>query len=109
MTQRVDGLVAEARELRDKLQAEIDARYGQSDRKVFVCSGTSGGLVLTMLSMVNAGDEVIIFDPYFVMYDSLVKMAGGVPVIIDTYPDFRPDLNRVADSRVVGMQASRSP
>lgn len=82
--------------LREKLQAEIDARYGHPDRRVFVSSGTSGGLVLTMLAMVNPGDEVIIFDPYFVMYTSLVKLVGGVPVVIDTYPDFHIDLERVA-------------
>ncbi|MBC8355010.1 MAG: aminotransferase class I/II-fold pyridoxal phosphate-dependent enzyme [Planctomycetes bacterium] len=82
--------------LRDKLQQQVNGEYGQSDRKVFVSSGTSGGLVLTMLSLINPGDEVIIFDPYFVMYTSLVQLAGGVPVMIDTYPDFRIDLDRVA-------------
>ncbi len=82
--------------LREKLQQRIDAEYGQANRRVFVSSGTSGGLVLTMLALVNPGDEVIIFDPYFVMYTSLVKLAGGVPVLIDTYPDFRIDLQRVA-------------
>ena len=82
--------------LREKLQQRIDDEYGHADRKVFVCSGTSGGLVLTMLSLINPGDEVIIFDPYFVMYTSLVRLAGGVPVLIDTYPDFRIDLDRVA-------------
>jgi aspartate aminotransferase/aminotransferase len=84
--------------LRDKLQAQIDARYGHSDRQVFVSSGTSGGLALAMWSLVDPGDEVIVFDPYFVMYDSLVKLVGGVPVIIDTYPDFRIDVDRVSDA-----------
>ena len=82
--------------LRDKLQSQIDAEYGHADRKVFVASGTSGGLVLAMLSLVNPGDEVIIFDPYFVMYPSLVELVGGVPVLIDTYPDFHIDMDRVA-------------
>ncbi|EAQ78011.1 pyridoxal phosphate-dependent aminotransferase [Blastopirellula marina] len=81
--------------LRDKLQASIDAELGHRDRTNFVCSGTSGGLVLSMLALVNPGDEVIIFDPYFVMYESLVKLVGGVPVIINTYPDFRIDLPKV--------------
>lgn len=83
--------------LRDKLQARIDAQYRQSDRQVFVTSGTSGGLVLAMLALVNPGDEVIIFDPYFVMYPSLVSLVGGVPVLVDTHPDFRIDLARVAE------------
>ncbi len=84
--------------LRDKLQAEVDQRYGAGVRKVFVCSGTSGGLVLSVLSLINPGDEVIIFDPFFVMYEPLVKLVGGVPVLIDNYPDFRMDLNKVADA-----------
>jgi aspartate/methionine/tyrosine aminotransferase len=81
--------------LRDRLQADIDRKYHHSDRKVFVSSGTSGGLVLSMLSMVDPGDEVIVFDPYFVMYVPLIQLVGGVPVLIDTYPDFRIDLDKV--------------
>lgn len=81
--------------LREKLQASVDERYGHDDREVFVSSGTSGGLVLTIMSLVNPGDEVIIFDPYFVMYVPLVQLVGGIPVLIDTYPDFRLDLERV--------------
>jgi aspartate/methionine/tyrosine aminotransferase len=84
--------------LRDKLQAKVDAEFGAGSRKVFVTSGTSGGLVLAMWSMVNPGDEVIIFDPFFVMYESLVKLVGATPVLIDTYPDFHIDLNQVRDS-----------
>lgn len=84
--------------LRDKLQAEVDRRYGHADRQVFVTSGTSGGLVLAMMSLVNPGDEVIVFDPYFVMYNSLVGLVGGKAVLIDTYPNFQIDLNRVADA-----------
>ena len=84
--------------LREKLQRQVDAEFGHSDRKVFVSSGTSGGLVLAMLSLVNPGDEVILFDPFFVMYQPLVSLVGGTSVLIDTYPDFRIDLNRVADA-----------
>src|SRR5262245_10253943 len=82
-------------ELRNKLQAEIDQRYRHSDRRVLVTSGTSGALVLAVLSLVNPGDEVIVFDPYFVMYPALVGMVGGQCVMIDTYPDFRIDVERV--------------
>lgn len=81
-----------------RLQSDIDAKYRHDDRKVFVSSGTSGGLALTMLSLVDPGDEVIIFDPFFVMYPPLVQLVGGVPVIIDTYPDFKIDLNKVRDA-----------
>ncbi|HMC10140.1 MAG TPA: aminotransferase class I/II-fold pyridoxal phosphate-dependent enzyme, partial [Pirellulaceae bacterium] len=82
--------------LRDKLQARIDKEFGHADRKLLVTLGTSGGLSLLMWSLVNPGDEVLMFDPYFVMYPALTKLVGGVPVIIDTYPDFRIDLAKVA-------------
>ena len=84
--------------LQEKLQAQIDTQYAHDDRKVFVSSGTSGGLVLTMLSLVNPGDEVIIFDPFFVMYQPLVQLVGGTPILIDTYPDFKIDVDRVASA-----------
>lgn len=82
--------------LREKLQAQVDAQYDHADRQVFVTSGTSGGLLLAMMALVNPGDEVIIFDPYFVMYEPHVQLVGGQPILIDTYPDFRIDAQRVA-------------
>ena len=51
--------------LREALTAEIAAKYPHEDREVFVSSGTSGGLMLAALSMVNPGDEVIFFGSVF--------------------------------------------
>ncbi len=84
--------------LREKLQAQVDATLGHDDRELFVTSGTSGGLMLALLVLVNPGDEVVMFDPGFGMYDALTSVAGGTPVYVDTYPDFRIDLNRVAEA-----------
>ena len=78
--------------LRESLQTKVAQQYPQhDDRDVFVSSGTSGGLMLSMLSMINPGDEVIYLDPFFVMYPALVQMCGGIPVPVDSYPDFRLD------------------
>jgi aspartate/methionine/tyrosine aminotransferase len=82
--------------LRERLQNDLDQRYTHSDRKVFVSSGTSGGLTLAMLALVDPGDEVIYFDPYFVMYPSLIALAGGVAVPVSSYPDFQIDPDRLA-------------
>ncbi len=82
--------------LRQKLQAEVDREFGHADRELFVTSGTSGGIMLAMLVLLNPGEEVIVFDPYFVMYDALAAVAGAKVVYFDTYPDFRIDLDRVA-------------
>ena len=81
--------------LRDKLQSDIDQQFGHDDRTAFVCSGTSGGLFLAVLALIDPGDEVIYFDPYFVMYPAMVEMAGGKSVPISTYPDFKLDVGKV--------------
>ncbi len=82
-------------ELRDKIRADVRRRYPHADREVLITSGTSGGLVLALCCTVNPGDEVIVFDPYFVMYPHLVTLAGGTTVYVDTYPDFGLNLDRV--------------
>ncbi len=80
--------------LREKLLEQARREFG-NDRDLFITSGTSGGLVLAMLAIANPDDEVIVFDPFFVMYPSLVKLTGAKMVTIDTYPDFRIDVDRV--------------
>ncbi len=82
-------------ELRARIAADLRARYRHPDREVFLTSGTSGGLLLALMCTVNPGDEVIVFDPFFVMYPHLVTLAGGTTVHVDTYPDFTIDPDRV--------------
>ena len=83
-------------ELRSKILADVRKRFPtKADRELFLTSGTSGGLVLALGCTLNPGDEVIIFEPYFVMYPHFITMAGGKSVIVDTYPDFRIDIAKV--------------
>jgi aspartate aminotransferase/aminotransferase len=82
-------------ELRLKIQDSVRKRLPHPERDVVVTSGTSGGLTLALLCTLDPGDEVILFDPYFVSYPHLINLAGGKPVLVDTYPDFRIDLNKV--------------
>lgn len=82
-------------ELREKILETIRTQYPNSDRELLITSGTTGGLVLALYCVVNPGDEVIVFDPYFVIYPQLVGLAGGKTVLLDTYPDFRIDLDKV--------------
>lgn len=84
--------------LREELQQRIDRQFNHADRKVMVTSGTSGGLTLLMLTLINPGDEVILFDPYFVLYHCLIGLAGGVAKPISTYPDFQVDPDQVEDA-----------
>ena len=73
------------------------AEFGwDDDRSYLITSGVSGALVLTMLTLVNPADEVVFADPYFVMYSHLINLAGGICVPVDTYPDFRPSVEKFA-------------
>lgn len=81
--------------LRESLLAEVRRELSQPERDLLITSGTSGGLMLALLALVNPGEEVVVFDPYFVMYDSLALALGARVVYVDTYPDFRIDLNKV--------------
>lgn len=82
--------------LREALTERVRGQFDHQTRQLFITSGTSGGLMLAIMALVNPGDEVIVFDPYFVMYKSLVGLVGGKCVIVDTYPDFRIDVEKVA-------------
>ena len=55
---------------------------------VIITAGVTGGLLLALMVTLNPGDEVIIPDPYFVLYEYQVMLLGGKPVFMDTYPDF---------------------
>ncbi len=102
-------------ELRAKLLAEIRKQVPtKSDRELIVTSGTSGGLVLALSCILNPGDEVIFFDPYFVMYPHFITLAGGKSVIVDTYPDFRIDVAKVeaaitARTKVIIVNSPANP
>lgn len=66
---------------------------GQSG--LMVTGGTSGGLILAAMALLDAGDEIIIPDPYFVLYPRLGEMCGAKAVTCDTYPDFKMTAERV--------------
>ncbi|MGE9270208.1 MAG: pyridoxal phosphate-dependent aminotransferase [Verrucomicrobiales bacterium] len=85
-------------ELRQQLMAEEQQFTGKvwGETEFLVTSGVSGGLFLALMALVEEGDEVIIPDPYFVMYKHLVKVFGGKPVYLDTYgTDFGIDPERL--------------
>jgi arginine:pyruvate transaminase len=56
--------------------------------------GTQTALSVAFLSIIEAGDEVMMFDPYYATYEGLVRLPGGVPVPVPLDPDrgFHPDL-----------------
>jgi aspartate aminotransferase/aminotransferase len=81
-----------------KIQQKIVSDYGWKSPQAIVTSGVSGGLLLAFMATVNPGDEIIVPDPYFVMYKHLVRMLGGKCVFIDTYPDFKLPVDKIAQA-----------
>lgn len=64
-----------------------------SPDEIIVTSGTSGGIYLSYLTLLNPGDEIIIFEPYFVSYKELAVLVGAKPKFVSTFPDFQPKID----------------
>jgi len=61
-----------------------DNNLDYKPENIVVSTGAKQSLANAILTLVDAGDEVIIPAPFWVTYSELVKIAGGVPVIIKT-------------------------
>jgi aspartate aminotransferase len=62
--------------LRERIAADYPYLEGRADR-VLVTAGSQEGLYLALMSIVEDGDEVLLPNPGFVAYPTIVKMAGG--------------------------------
>jgi len=76
-------------ELRRKVSELFRRKHGIATDNVLITSGAAGGLTLAILALLDEGEEALIPDPYFIVYKNSVAAVGGVPVIVDTYPDFK--------------------
>ena len=76
----VSGIAELRKAIADKLKRdnEIDAK----PENIVVSTGAKQSLVNVLMALVNAGDEVVIFSPYWVSYFEMVKLADGVPVLV---------------------------
>lgn len=65
----------------EKLQRDNGLNWKAEN--VIVSTGAKQSLANVLMCLVNPGDEVIIFSPYWVSYSEMVKLAEGEPVILD--------------------------
>lgn len=63
-----------------KLKEENNLDYAPSE--IIVGTGGKQGVCNAILALVNPDDEVVIPAPYWVSYPQMVKLAGGVPVVV---------------------------
>jgi len=73
--------------LREAIAASLAREYGLDYTldEVVVTAGVQESVMLCMLALVQAGDEVLITSPRFTTYDTAVQLCGGVPVPVPTY------------------------
>ncbi|MCW3078131.1 MAG: aspartate aminotransferase [Bacteroidetes bacterium] len=73
-------------ELREAVCAKFkrDNKLTYLPDEIVVSTGAKQSIANVILCLINAGDEVIIPSPYWVSYVELLKLADGVPVIVET-------------------------
>lgn len=65
--------------LRERVAADY-AGLGATPERVIITAGSQEALYLALMTLVDEGDEVLLPDPGFVAYPTIVQMAGGHPV-----------------------------
>ncbi|MBB6324401.1 aspartate aminotransferase [Algoriphagus iocasae] len=65
-----------------KLREENEIAEAKAEN-IVVSTGAKHSIANVFMCMINEGDEVVIFSPYWVSYAEIIKLAGGVPVLIE--------------------------
>jgi aspartate aminotransferase len=78
----VSGYVELRQAIAHKFKRDNGLDYTADD--IVVSSGAKQSIANAVLCLINPGDEVIIPAPFWVSYLEILKLAGGVPIIIDT-------------------------
>ncbi|NOU76144.1 aminotransferase A [Paenibacillus sp. LMG 31458] len=77
-------------ELREAVSSFVHKKYGQQYRaadEIIVTAGASQAVDITLRTILTPGAEVIIPAPIYPGYEPLIRLAGGVPVYVDTRPN----------------------
>lgn len=86
-------------ELRNVIAEKIDSLYQQHiepDTEITVTPGGTYAIYTALTTVLQAGDEVIVFEPAYDSYIPNIEINGAVPVLIPlTYPDYKIDWNEV--------------
>jgi aspartate/methionine/tyrosine aminotransferase len=84
-------------ELREAIAEHYHQKYGVevNPDHILVTSGTSPAMLLLFMSLLEAGDEVILPNPYYACYPNFVSMLEGTPVFVNVFEEegfqYRPE------------------
>ena len=89
-----------ARDLREAIAAKTARFYGwqvDPETEVTVCCGATEAMIAAMLALVDPGDEVIVFEPFYENYGPDAILSGAVPRYVTLHePDWRFDPDELA-------------
>jgi aminotransferase len=80
----VRGLFALRQEISDYMFQRFDTKY-EPKTEILVTVGSSEAIEMAYRTLLNPGDEVLIVQPSYLVYEPMVYMAGAVPIIIETF------------------------
>lgn len=80
----VRGLLALRQEISEYMHKRFDVLY-QPKTEILVTVGSSEAIEMAYRTLLNPGDEVLIVQPSYLVYEPMVYMAGAVPIIIETF------------------------
>jgi N-succinyldiaminopimelate aminotransferase len=93
--------------LRQAIAQKMKRHYGRSldpHTEILVTHGATEAIYATVMGLVNPGDEVIIFEPYYDSYVPSVQMAGGIP----RYYTLRPPHWAIDETELVALFSDKT-
>ncbi len=89
-----------ARPLREAIAREFTRRHGLpvvADEQVTVCCGATEAMMATMMAIIDPGDEVVIFEPFYENYGPDAILSGATPRYVTLHePDWTFDPDELA-------------
>ncbi len=79
------GIMPLKEAIAEKLERENSVKVHPN--QVVVSCGAKQSLYNSLMVLVDPGDEVIIFAPYWMTYAEQIRLAGGIPVVVETSPE----------------------
>lgn len=90
--------------LRDGIQEKVKTLYGHeydSAAEITIMAGASEALMMSILALLHPGDDVIVIEPFYDLYNPVIALAGATPIIVPMQaPDAEHDTYRVDWQRV---------
>ena len=103
-------------ETRDAVAAQLREETGQdfTANEIIMCCGAGGALNVILKTLLDPGDEVVIFAPYFVEYFFYADNHGGACRVVPPNDDFLPDLDAfenaiVENTKIVLLNSPNNP